>query len=109
MSGLVRLTEFRRRTSQCEDRYILCSLSGSWSDESQWSYVGADWTEQELAPIEAVLAELMSPEANNRWCLSKNGSKYCARKMTWTGSILWADSPDELAERLRGYYQKYKS
>lgn len=80
------------------------------SQHTQWEFYGGPWRQEEINEIEAILQELMEPDATNLWRLRKSvtsaGTLYSTKRLTWTYDSLRGDTIDELANELRRYYKK---
>ena len=86
---------------------VRVQLPGSHPTEFQWQFeVNRDqpvWTDYEMAPIEEVLIEYMSPEANATWKFHKSEQEITITRPNWIGSVS-RKTPKETALFLRHWY-----
>jgi hypothetical protein len=101
------VTELYRHEGKLEPNDIFVIQPGGFEDEANWRYDKTELSQDDLKPIEEVLLKHMPATDKIYWCISKFGERYSMRKVTWTGSSLWGNTPDELAQEVLKYYLKY--
>ena len=74
---------------------------------NQWTFEG-DWTEHEIAEMEAFLKRWMTPQSGYPWTISKCGTGFMAKRDHWDIFAFKSDTLADLEGYLSGYYETYE-